>query len=58
MKTEVVITGCNDCPCLQNSNIGFYCGIDWDVEGINCGFPENCPLRDPNFKFIRVFKDK
>jgi len=56
-KNELHIYGCSDCPfsfetpradanCTLNKKLLWYTGLPDN-------FPEDCPLRDPNFKIVR-----
>ena len=62
-RNEVVITGCGDCPFLDDSYERIFimggcerCSLNGDIEVKLSYFPNDCLLRDPNFKLTRNIK--
>jgi len=57
-RNEVWINGCYDCPFLNHLNLHCHLGVDLNIRSLNAipeYFPNDCPLRDTNFKLIRNF---
>lgn len=65
-RNEYHIHGCNTCPFLEKMEgwvfQNYFCPLikmhidrDDNEEVIPEYFPDECPLRDPNFKLVRHF---
>lgn len=63
-RNEVVVTGCIDCPFMDDSYerleiVGELevCLLNEDLNILDEEYyPKDCPLRDPNFKLTRNIK--
>lgn len=66
-ENKITIHGCYDCPFNRDisNEVGSpdaYCLLDDNIDPIDWGidvshkeyFPEECPLRDPNFSLLRI----
>jgi len=62
-KNEVIITGCENCPFChykeRYADYGSFCSLNEKINvekykfELNNFFPDDCSLRDINFKLIR-----
>lgn len=68
-RNELEVWGCSTCPFLwwyeRGADYDPFCSFDGHInlpkmaheDDVPEKFPENCPLRDPNFKLTRHIKE-